>query len=449
MTLLEHLRLIAPARTAVDTGGHRVSFADLVAQAEALQAALSDAAGLRLFINSDDIISVVVTLAALDGRAGALILSSPALDAPMVQVLAGLGRADALLSGRDDLETGIPLCASPDALAGVRPKAGAGDGTEWVMTTSGTTGRPKLVVHGLDSLTLTTRRDQTRGEGQVWGLLYDFTRFAGLQVVLQSLLSGATLVVPDAALPLDERIAALIAAGATHLSATPTLWRKILMTPGADRMPLAQVTLGGEIADDAVLAGLARQWPKARISHIFASTEAGVGFSVTDGRAGFPAAYLDHPPQGVDLRIEDDHLLIRNARVGTHYLGDDGEVARDGWVNTGDLVRRDSDRILFLGRGSGVINVGGDKVHPEEVEAAILAHPEVRLVRVYAKKNPIMGALVAADIMPEPGLADAAGLRDRLKAWLPAQLERHKVPAFIRIVDHFDTNAAGKLKRTE
>lgn len=205
------------------------------------------------------------------------------------------------------------------------------------------------------------------------------------------------------------------------------------------------MTLGGEIADDAVLRALARAFPQARLSHIFASTEAGVGFSVTDGRAGFPEAYLSDPPQGIGLALRDDRLFIRNEKVGPSYLGG-GAIAQDGWVDTGDLVTRRDGRVLFLGRGSGVINVGGDKVVPEEVETVLLAHPDVHMARVYAKSNPIMGALVAADIQPEAG-ADAASLRAALKDWCAERLERHKVPAFLRIVDGFSTNAAGKIER--
>lgn len=448
MTLLDQLRLADPARLALEVGAARLSYGDLVQQAEALRADLPIAAGLRLLLCTTDIVEAVVALAALDGVAGALVLTSPALEASTVQDLAPQSGAEAILSDRADLAGALPVMARAAELAALKP-AGAEQEpvTDWIMTTSGTTGQPKLVVHKLESLTRTTRRDQARGEGQVWGLLYDYTRFAGLQVVLQSLLSGATLAVPPAALPLDQRLSMLGEAGVTHLSATPTLWRKILMTPGTDAMPLQQVTLGGEIADDAVLRALAARYHQARISHIFASTEAGVGFSVTDGRAGFPASYLNSPPQGILLKIKDDHLMIRNDRVGSEYLGGQGAVMRDGWVNTGDQVRREGDRILFLGRSSGIINVGGDKVHPEEVEAAILTHPDVRMVQVYPKKNPIMGALVAADVLPREGLEDAAALRAALKEWLSGRLERHKLPAIIRVVEEFETNAAGKLKR--
>ena len=448
MILIDQLRLADPQQLALADPQQSLTYDALIRDAEALRGKLQGLRGIRLFVNMPDALDAVVALAALDGVAQALVLSSPTLDAATVAELAAQAGVDAILSPREDLDSSLPVFRHAADLAALVPAhAGHEGASDWILTTSGTTGRPKLVAHRLAGLTRTTRRDQTIGRGQVWGLLYDYTRFAGLQVLLQALLSGATLAAPQTDLPLDERIGFLAGLGVTHMSATPTLWRKILMTPGTETMPLRQITLGGEIVDDAILSALARRWPQARISHIFASTEAGVGFSVTDGRAGFPVGFLETPPQGIALQIRDDRLFVRNDSVAERYLGSDDLIACDGWVDTGDLTRIEDGRVLFLGRGNGVINVGGDKVHPEEVEAVILGHPDVSMAQVYAKKNPIVGALVAADIQPRDGISDPVALRNELKSWLAERLERHKVPAFIRIVDAFETNAAGKLKR--
>ncbi len=105
--------------------------------------------------------------------------------------------------------------------------------THWVLSTSGTTGTPKLVAHTLESLTSTTKLDVQAGAAMRWGLVYDPARFAGLQLVLQALLGGGVLVVPP-----QESLAVQLAFMAKHgvnaLSATPSLWRKILMTSGAE-----------------------------------------------------------------------------------------------------------------------------------------------------------------------------------------------------------------------
>ena len=126
------------------------------------------------------------------------------------------------------------------------------------------------------------------------GLAYQAHRFAGMQVVLQALLSGNTLVVPSSA-DLPAMVQAFVEHRVNTLSATPPNGGTFIH--GAIRgCSLEQITLGGEIADQAILSTLRREFPAARIVHIYASTEAGVGFSVTDGRAGFPAAWLGQGP---------------------------------------------------------------------------------------------------------------------------------------------------------
>jgi len=221
------------------------------------------------------------------------------------------------------------------------------------------------------------------------------------------------------------------------------------MTSGAENLNLRQVTLGGEIADDRILATIAGFYPHARVVHIFASTEAGVGFSVTDKKSGFPVTYLTDPPTGVDIKVNNGRLYVRNPNVCPHYLGtNDSFVGNDGWVDTGDSVEIKGDRVLFQGRANGVINIGGDKVHPEEVERVLLAHPLVATARVYSKPSPITGALVAADIALIDPTMDAIDAREALFTYAQQELGRRKAPAIIRIVSGFDLNVAGKLVRS-
>ena len=191
--------------------------------------------------------------------------------------------------------------AGSDGLGG---ESGARPSTRWVLPTSGTTGEPKLVAHTLCSLTRTVQRDLTRGGQYRWGSLYHLTGFAGLQVFLQSWWGGSCLILGDRDTALEARVEQLAAGGCTALSATPTMWRKLLMSCPIDRLTLRRITLGGEIADQQILDALRHAFPAAKIVHIYASTEAGVGWAVRDGRAGFPAALLDHPPPGVELAVD-------------------------------------------------------------------------------------------------------------------------------------------------
>jgi len=121
--------------------------------------------------------------------------------------------------------------------------------TEWVIATSGTTGLPKLVVHTLAELSGSLKKDQARGGEFVWGLLYDLSKYAGLQVYLQALLGGSTLLIPASEMALDQQIDYFAKNQCNALSATPTLWRKILMSPASHSLKLKRITLGGEIKD--------------------------------------------------------------------------------------------------------------------------------------------------------------------------------------------------------
>src|SRR5262249_55818704 len=170
-----------------------------------------------------------------------------------------------------------------------------------------------------------------------------------------------------------------------------------------------------------------------------ASTEAGVGFDVNDGLAGFPAALLGRLPSGVEMKVEDDTLRIRSNRTALRYVGGGAAALaeHDGFVDTGDIVELRDGRYHFVGRRNGVINVGGLKVHPEEVEAVINRHPQVRMSLVRSRRNPITGALVVADVVLRDH-SGAGGEIDRITGEIlelcRAGLTRHKVPAAIRVV---------------
>ncbi len=123
---------------------------------------------------------------------------------------------------------------------------------------------------------------------------------------------------------------------------------------------------------------------------------------------------------------------------------------RDGFVDTGDMVERCGDRYVFAGRRGGIINVGGLKIHPEEVEAVINRHPQVRMSLVRPKQNPVTGAIVIADVVLKADCARAGGeqqIKNDILALCREALPRHKVPAAISIVPALDVGATGKLAR--
>ena len=235
--------------------------------------------------------------------------------------------------------------------------------------------------------------------------------------------------------------------GVTHISGTPSHWRRALMSGAAGRMSPRYVRLSGELADQAILNNLAQMFPGASVAHAFASTEAGVGFDVRDGKAGFPAAIIGKTGTPVEMRVVDGSLRIRSSRTASRYLGDAGKIAdADGFVDTSDMVELRGDRYYFVGRREGVINVGGQKVHPEEVEAVINQHPGVQIARVRGRPSPITGAIVVADIVVRtPSVFET--MADEILESCRRALPPHKVPAMLREVASLDISESGKLTR--
>lgn len=400
----------------------------------------SDVVGLCIV----DPVLFVKSLIALDGSVDQLVLLSSALTPETVALLLEKAGCTQLVTDRTDLETILEQCTPQDAISQTQRSNGS---TKWTLTTSGTTGLPKLIPHTLNSLTRSVARGKLAKEPR-WGLLYDPTRFAGLQVVLQALIGGGVLLVPDTHAPLSTQISDLKAARCTHLSATPTLWRRLLMAPGFSDLDLKQITLGGEIVDQQVLDTLKAAQPNARVTHIYASTEAGVGFAVTDGQAGFPA-HLLNAATGMSMKIVNDVLWLRPSTKAQRSLVDvDVEIDSDGFIRSGDRIKLLDDRAHFLGRDNGTINVGGVKIHPEMVEQAVMSVDGVQLAKISAKKSTIAGALVVADVMADSGI-DTKSLKSAIQSHCKATLEREAVPAIIRFVDSLTLNAAGKLIRTD
>ncbi|MGN5151053.1 AMP-binding protein [Aeromonas enteropelogenes] len=319
---------------------------------------------------------------------------------------------------------------------------------KWILATSGTTGIPKLVSYGLERLTGTAKKDIEKGLAYNWALVYDVNRFAGLQVYFQSIFSGSKLTVVEPGHSVSEIIDLLVASKVNCLSATPSFFRKLLMDPRSLSIDLTRITLGGEIADQTILTTLSIAYPKAKIIHIYASTEAGVGFSVKDLKEGFPITFLNAiSSSGVSLKVKNNTLWIKSQNTSNTMISGKLDFDSDGYVNTGDLVSIVQDRVLFMGRESGTINVGGNKVVPEEIERVILKHDSISECYVYGRKNSMMGMLVACDVVLKASGIDDTTLKKELRSFCHTYLEPFKVPALVRIVNEIEKNSVGKIMR--
>jgi acyl-coenzyme A synthetase/AMP-(fatty) acid ligase len=390
----------------------------------------------------------------IDGLARRMLLCPPDLNADHIQALLDDAEIDAVITDQPErwAACGIKLIVTAGERLQPATRAQSERATEWLMLTSGTSGLPKIVSHSLEGLTGAIVADgPARGAPPVWATFYDIRRYGGLQIFLRAIVGGGSMVLSDPGEPIADYVARLRDKAVTHISGTPSHWRKLLMSGAASAFAPRYVRLSGEIADQAVLDGLRRGFPAASIGHAYASTEAGVGFAVNDGLEGFPASMVGPSRDGVEMKVVDGSLLIRSSRAAHAYVGRQAVALTDsdGFVDTGDMVELRGDRYHFVGRRGGIINIGGLKVHPEEIEAVINRHPEVRMSRARSRRSPITGAIVVADVVLADSNDTARGgeIRDRILADCRASLAPHKVPAMIKFVTAIEITTAGKLAR--
>src|SRR5665213_3631080 len=429
-----------------------VSLSDIL-QHTCLSNRLGDLSGRSVLMAvSDQLISGLV-MTEVDGVARRMLLCPPDLNADHLQSLMQDADIDAVVTDQperwvsSDVKLIVP--AGPPMRATVTTKTERA--TEWLMLTSGTSGVPKIVGHTLDALTGAIVADGAARNAAVWATFYDIRRYGGLQIFLRAIVGGGSMVLSQPGEPIGDHVARLNAKGVTHISGTPSHWRKLLMSGSASGFAPAYVRLSGEIADQAVLDGLSRAFPKASIGHAYASTEAGVGFAVNDGLAGFPATLIGTNRDEVEMKVEDGSLRIRSTRTAHAYVGRNAAdlAGSDGFIDSGDMVELRGDRYYFVGRRGGIINIGGLKVHPEEIEAVINRHADVRMSRARSRRSPITGGIVVADVILADG--DASGrsneIREQILADCRAALASYKVPAVIKFVPSLDVTPAGKLAR--
>jgi acyl-CoA synthetase (AMP-forming)/AMP-acid ligase II len=348
----------------------------------------------------------------------------------------------------------IPLEANKDRIVEIRTGAdraepGCGSSTITILT-SGTTGISKAARHTWSSLSRPVRRDPSH-RGARWLLTYRPNLYAGLQVILQGLINSGTVVVADPGCEARAVAELMLATRVDHVSATPSYWRWLLLLAPREiigRVKLTQITLGGEVADQQILDALKLQFPAARLAHVYATTELGRCFSVTDGKAGFPASFLSAvSPDGIELRDDQGELLVRSANAMKSYDRLSGLSWSDSdWIATGDLIEQRGDRVYFVGRKTDLINVGGNKVHPTEVEGVVREVPGVADVIAYGEKSSIVGELVACDVVPRLG-QEAESLRTSVDRHCAARLAPHQRPRFVHIVDTIPLSHSGKKKR--
>ena len=232
------------------------ALSDLV-RGTSLGGRLPELFGRSVLLAVRDQLAAALAIIELDGVARRLILWPPDLSTEHLPEVIGKAGVDAIISDRDSRDIdGLGISLQVPIRSALTPAENVGldrHATEWVLLTSGTTGAPKMLGHSLAGLAAAIKGGQHQGTDVVWGTFYDIRRYGGLQIFLRALLGRGSLVLSSAGEPPTDHLLRLAAHSVTHLTGTPSHWRRALMSPPARALTPRYVRLSGEIADQAIL----------------------------------------------------------------------------------------------------------------------------------------------------------------------------------------------------
>ena len=331
----------------------------------------------------------------------------------------------------------------PPLLAQLAAKGRAG----LVLFSSGTSGEPKAMVHDLDAL-LASYADRKARNLPIC-ILLGFDHIGGLHTLLGALASGSLVVVP-ASTSADDVAAAIARHRAAVLPASPTFLNLLLASGAAERHDLSSlriISYGTEPMPESVLARLRAAFPRARLLQTFGTSETGIARTESP-EAGSLFMRIDDP--NLEWKVVEGELWLRSKTQVLGYLNaPEDRFTADGWFRTGDRAELGPDgTVRVLGREGEMINVGGEKVLPPEVESVVLGVPGVIDCRARGESTALTGQTVVLDVVAAPG-ADEEALKSAIRGACRMALARHKVPTKVVFVATVAGDRGKKVRETE
>jgi acyl-coenzyme A synthetase/AMP-(fatty) acid ligase len=299
-----------------------------------------------------------------------------------------------------------------------------------VVFTSGSSGEPKGILHDFERV---LGKFSTARPGWRTILFLTIDHFGGINTLLGCLVHGGIGVCLPSRTP-DAVCSAIETARAELLPTTPT-FLKVLLASGCwksyDLSSLQMITYGAEPMPQATLERLAAIFPRAKLKQTYGLSELGVLHSKSlDDKS----LWLRVGGEGFETRIVDGVLQIRSQSNMIGYLNAPNPIDHNGWMSTGDLIEQQNGFIRFLGRVSDIINVGGQKVFPGEIEDVLLGADGVADATVFATPHPLLGQAVCARVSLLPH-EPAEMAVNRLRQYCRERLAKFKVPMRFEIVD--------------
>jgi len=311
-----------------------------------------------------------------------------------------------------------------------------------VFFTSGSTGVSKVVVHDLAKFLgkYMAKRHDLR---TLAFLLFD--HIGGFDTLFYVLSNGSTLVIPESRMP--EAVCRAIQQHRVEvLPVSPSFLNMLLLSEvykEYDISSLKYITYGAEVMSAGTLAKCAGVFSGVKFLQKYGTTEIGTMRSKSEQQ---DSVWVKLGGEGYEWRVVDGILQIKCDSAMLGYLNAPSPFTSDGWFITGDSVERNGDSLRILGRKSDIINVGGQKVYPAEVEEVICEMDGVADATVYGEKNQLLGSIVCAKVKlarPEP----VEELLRRLRTHCKTRLDRYKIPLKITLSDDLQFDARSKKMR--
>ncbi len=313
-----------------------------------------------------------------------------------------------------------------------------------VIFSSGSTGRPKAMVHNMDQLISVYLNKRPRKVTFLVFLMFD--HIGGLNTLFNCLSTGATIVIPAKREP--EEICRLIEDFKINILPTSPTFLNLMLMSGCinnyDLSSLRMITYGTEAMPESLLIRLKVAFKRVKFLQTFGTSETGI-IKTTSQSSSSTFIKLEDPDQ--EHKIVNGELWLRSKTQIMGYMNHSMEnFTKDGWFKTGDIVEKEGDYIRIKGRLKEVINVGGEKVLPIEIEGTLLSHPDVIDCTVYGEENLITGQTVVANVRILEG-SDKKDVRKKLRAYCKTKLEPYKVPTKFNFVSNTDYTERFKKSR--
>jgi acyl-CoA synthetase (AMP-forming)/AMP-acid ligase II len=311
-----------------------------------------------------------------------------------------------------------------------------------VVFSSGSTGKNKAVLHNFNALLEKFKIPRHRKCALTFLLL---DHLGGINTLLYSLSNGGTVVSVQSRDP-EVICRAIERHKIQTLPASPTFLNLLLISEAYrdyDLSSLELITYGTEVMPETTLRRIREIFPNISLLQTYGLSELGV---LRSKSRSSDSLWVKVGGEGFETKVADGVLWIRAQSAMVGYLNAPSPFDEQGWMNTQDEVEVDGDYIRILGRRSEIINVGGQKVYPAEVESVLLQMPNVRDVVVYSEKNPVIGQIVAARINVFEA-EELKHLKQRLRAFCKDKLATYKIPIKVEVSGQEQFNARFKKLR--